>query len=121
MEVIPTKKKRPPYAKKGQTRGPKLEDILKDVANVFKQEIDLIKGDDRHYELVVCRRIYSYVCRKLTNAPLRQIGALINRDHSNVSFHSSNVKHWIKNNDPLFMDEWMDYIEASVLWDSKAN
>lgn len=111
-----TTNKRAPFKKKGQTRGPKLEDILEDVVSVFKQPMDKIKSEDMHAEYVVCRRIYAYVSRELTNAPLRVIGALINKDHSNIHFHHDKVKHWLKVKDPLWMDDWFDFIEASEIW-----
>lgn len=109
-------KKKPPFTKKGQTRGPLLENIISDIARHFKTSNALIKDKDMFGVHVLCRKLYCYVAYKLTNATLREIGAVISKDHSTVIHHRDNVSYWIKKGDPKFIDEWLDYLEDTQLW-----
>lgn len=108
--------KKTPYTKQGQTRGPHLRVILDDVARHFKVASwdALIQTSGR--EILLTRSIYCYVAWKLTNATLREIGALIGVDHAAVSFHRNKIQYWINKGDPKWIDEWFDYLEDTEMW-----
>jgi chromosomal replication initiation ATPase DnaA len=69
-----TSNKKTLFVKKGQTRGPLLENILADVARHYKTSSSILKEKDTHADIVVCRRLYCYIAWKITNATLVEIG-----------------------------------------------
>lgn len=58
--------------------------ILRICCEYFDVPEQKIKSRDRHKKYSVPRHIYNYLSRKFTNCTLRQIGDLINRDHTSV-------------------------------------
>jgi chromosomal replication initiation ATPase DnaA len=102
---------------KCQTKGPELEEILADVARHYKVDIELISKKYMRSDLVLCRRLYFYLAYKLTDAPLTVIGALVGKDHTNVSFHKDAVIEILKDGRDKWMDEWVCYLEdAPNVW-----
>lgn len=102
--------------KKGQTRGPLLENILIDVARHFKKPVIRIKGKDTHAEFVICRRMYCYVAWKITNATLVEIGDVIGQHHSSVIHLKDTASFWVKKGNHAFIDDWLDYLKNTELW-----
>ena len=111
-----TPKKKTPFVKRGQTKGPLLENILIDVAGFYKKSIADIKSKDAHADLVSCRRLYCYIAWQITNATLKEIGAVICREHSNVLHHKNTSAYWVKTGQHEFVDDWFDYLEYTSLW-----
>lgn len=63
---------------------PELDAILEQTAQVFGVTPDEIKSRRRMQAIAKARHAYCLLVRKLTDAPLKQIGALTNRDHTTV-------------------------------------
>lgn len=108
--------KKTPFVRKGQTIGPLLENILVDVARHYKTKASLLKEKDSHADLVVCRRLYCYIAWKITNATLREIGAVISKEHSSVSYLIKKADYWVRNGQHEFIDDWFDWLEGTALW-----
>lgn len=107
-----------PYKRKAQTKGPHLMVILEDISRFYKKtgHAVIMNCDNTTDEYVICRRLYCYVAWRLTNASLQDIGYLIGRDHTNVMYHRDTVADWIKNGQTKWIDEWLDWLEATKLW-----
>jgi chromosomal replication initiation ATPase DnaA len=116
METVAPRRKRKSCPRRGQTFGPKMDDIINDISEVYGLSIEAIKGKIRTWDLVLCRRLFIYICKTKTDAPLRDIGIFLNRDHTNCCYHLSNLRSWIKNKDAVFIDEWDNYVVRSKLW-----
>lgn len=106
------------HKKKAQTQGPHLMSILEDICLFYKKTAYSVidKSDDKSSEYVIIKRLYCYVAYKLTNAPLKDIGALWGKDHSFVITHRDIVVSWIKNGQTKWIDEWFDWLEWTTLW-----
>lgn len=106
------------YKKKAQTRGPHLMSILEDICLFYgKSSHEVIsKTTDKNGRYVVIRRLYCYVAWKITNAPLKDIGAIIDKGHDNVIFHRDTVDNWIKKGRTHWIDEWLDWLKWTTLW-----
>lgn len=106
------------YKKKAQTRGPHLMSILEDICTYYGKSphaiIEEINNTTNEYTII--RRLYCYVAWKITNAPLKDIGALLERDHSYVISHRDIVEGWIKNGRTPWIDEWLDWLEWTTIW-----
>lgn len=98
------------------TKGPELEEILADIAMIFEKDVNEIKKKCMRSDLVLCRRIYCYVACIITNAPFPAIGRLINKDHTNVTYHREEAKNKIRDNNPDIIFDWFDYTNGSELW-----
>lgn len=62
------------------------EKIIETVAAHFDLEVKDLTGKVKTTEIVIPRQISMYLCRELTDAPLKKIGEKLgNRDHSTVS------------------------------------
>lgn len=109
------------YKRKKQTYGPPLEDILNDVAMVFNSAIPMVRSSCKKEKYVICRRIYYYATKYLTNAPLKNVGALLNKDHTNVLFHRGKCNNWINQEDKLFTHAWDKYKRESKIWNKYIN
>ncbi len=103
------------YLKRGLAQ-PSLNDILEDICKCFNQPPEMVKSSSRKRKYVICRRIYCYVASVITYYNCSRIAEYINRDHSSFIYQEERVISWFKLNDPLFMDEWYDYIESSSIW-----
>lgn len=105
------------YKKKKQTYGPPLEDILNDVAMVFNVAIPMVRSSCKKEKYVLCRRIYCYAAKYLTDAPLKNVGILLNKDHTNVLWHRNKCSQWITSGDTIFTHAWNKYKVESKIWD----
>lgn len=109
--------RRPGSTPKYQTKGPNLFSILEDVCQCFNSTTsDVIIKSSRDRDLVKIKRIYCYVSSVLTDAPLKNIAALLGYDHSSVVVHRDNCIDWLNINEPLFLSEWNVYLTNSKMW-----
>lgn len=60
--------------------------------------IDNIKGKYRGRDVVIYRQLFCYISKKFTNASLKKIGFIINRDHS-TTIHSIKTINNLKDTD----------------------
>ena len=68
-------------------RSLRIEDIQKAVADYFRLPVEAIKGKRRTNSIVLPRQIAMYVCRKMTDFSLTDIGSKFgNRDHTTVIY-----------------------------------
>jgi chromosomal replication initiator protein len=74
-----------------------IEQIQKKVAQFYKISEELLKAKKKSQEIVNARQIAMYLCRTLTTASLKMIGAKFgNRDHSTVIHACQQVTENIK-------------------------
>lgn len=111
-----TPKKKTPFEKQGQTRGPLLENIIIDIARHYKTTPTLIRDNTMNGVHAVCRKMYCYIAWKITNATLREIGAVIDKHHSTVIHHKNKVSYWIRMGNHEFIDQWLEYLQGTQLW-----
>lgn len=104
-----------------QKKGPSLDDIFKDICDVFGKSVDEIKTTSRRNGIIVCKRIYCYVSCIITDATLREIGDLYGTDHTTVMYHRHSVIQMKSVNDPYFMESWQNYISNSKIWNQYVN
>lgn len=99
----------------------KLEDILVEICEIFKGDIEKVKNKSRKTEHVKIRHLFFYVaCRILRDkVPLRLIGDFVGGyDHASVIHGREVVQDYIDNKNHWFIDEWIEYEEKSVIWKS---
>lgn len=113
--------KRHAYKTKQQTYGPALEDILDDVAIVFEASIVMVRSTCKKEKYVLCRRIYFYATKYLTDASLKNVGALLNKDHTNPLWHRLKCKQWLIDGDEIFTRAWNKYKVESKIWNQYMN
>lgn len=106
----------PYFKRRGQTTGPHLMEILEDISKHLSKPINLIIETPDKDEYFVCRCLYCYVACKLTNATLKQIGDIINKDHSMVIYYRDRFAYWVKTGDPKWIDTWFDWLERTEIW-----
>lgn len=102
--------------KLSQTYGPDLLELLTEICLIYKQPINLVTSGIRKHELVLCRRVFSYACLILTDATTKEVALIIGKERSNISHHKRSIKKWSSVNDPAFMDEWLIYVNGSLIW-----
>ncbi|MFH0777240.1 MAG: chromosomal replication initiator protein DnaA [Candidatus Eisenbacteria bacterium] len=72
---------------KAADRSLRVEDIQKTVADYFRVPVEAIRGKRRTSSVVLPRQIAMYVCRKMTEFSLAEIGGRFgNRDHTTVLY-----------------------------------
>lgn len=75
--------------------------IIKIVAEHYGITVDDIKSKKRSNEIVYPRHIAMYLCRELTDLPLKSIGERLGRDHSTVMHALDKIKDDMKNTPDL--------------------
>jgi len=72
-------------------------DDLRNIADVVNTAMNCdISTKGRKRNKVNGIKIYSYICRKITDAALVDIGLVINRDHATIMHHSADLKKIIE-------------------------
>ena len=76
-----------------------LEIVVSAGANYYGIDVTAneVMSKDRRQELVAIRCAFFYLCRKHTNKPLSNIGAMFNRDHCTVLHGNRKVQEAAKN------------------------
>ncbi|MCX5801344.1 MAG: chromosomal replication initiator protein DnaA [Candidatus Eisenbacteria bacterium] len=74
-------------------RSLRIDDIQKTVADYFRLPVEAIKGKRRTSSIVFPRQIAMYVCRKMTDFSLADIGTRFgNRDHTTVLYACDKIE-----------------------------
>jgi len=82
---------------KAPERSIRAEDIQKVCADFFRLPLEAIKGKRRTNSIVFPRQVAMYVCRKLTDCSLAEIGAKFgHRDHTTVIYACDKIEQLIK-------------------------
>ncbi len=69
-----------------------IEEIQKGTAGFFNISVEMLTGATRKQEIATARHICMYLCRRLTEAPLKAIGTEFgNRDHTTVIHACRNI------------------------------
>ncbi len=90
--------------KKANEYTPTKEDILSYTSKYFKQEIAVIRGQQRMRDAVTARHLSIYLIRTMTNTSLVDIGKYFdNRDHSTVLYSVKQVEKQIEK-DPAYAE-----------------
>ena len=73
-----------------------LDEIQKRVANYFQVDVSEIRGARRHRSILYPRQVAMFLCRRLTEASLPEIGrAFGGRDHTTVMHAVGKIEHEI--------------------------
>ena len=74
-------------------------EVVSDHFNVPAAEL---KGKKRNAEIVLPRQIVMYLCRKMTDTPLKTIGLILGgKDHASVSHGVKKIEHDVKTDEAL--------------------
>ncbi|MEM1380513.1 MAG: DnaA/Hda family protein [Pseudomonadota bacterium] len=77
------------------------ESILSFTTDLFDVSREELGGRSRKQNIVRARHAFCFAVRKLTDTPLKSIGAVINRDHTTV-MHSVRTAEILAETDPTF-------------------
>ena len=76
--------------------------IIEVVSDHFNVPAAELKGKKRNAEIVLPRQIVMYLCRKMTDTPLKTIGlSLGGKDHASVSHGVKKIEHDVKTDEAL--------------------
>ena len=71
--------------------------IIEVVSDHFNVPAAELKGKKRNAEIVLPRQIVMYLCRKMTDTPLKTIGLILGgKDHASVSHGVKKIEHDVK-------------------------
>ncbi len=76
-------------------RSIRVEDIQKICAEYFRLPLEAIKGKRRTNSIVFPRQVSMYVCRRMTDCSLTEIGAKFGRDHTTVIYACDKIEQTI--------------------------
>ncbi len=78
------------------------EGILTPLSEHFNIPISGLKGKKRNAEIVLPRQIIMYLCRTLTDTPLKAIGAILGgKDHASVNHGVKKIENELKTDEAL--------------------
>ena len=78
------------------------EHIIEVVSDHFNVPAAELKGKKRNAEIVLPRQIVMYLCRKMTDTPLKTIGLILGgKDHASVSHGVKKIEHDVKTDEAL--------------------
>ena len=66
--------------------------ILDGVCDYYGLTVEDLKSESKTKEKVIARQMYFYLADEFSNANFRQIGELINRDHSTVMYAANKIR-----------------------------
>ena len=76
--------------------------IIEVVSDHFNVPAAELKGKKRNAEIVLPRQIVMYLCRKMTDTPLKTIGPILGgKDHASVSHGVKKIEHDVKTDEAL--------------------
>ena len=76
--------------------------IIEVVSDHFNVPAAELKGKKRNAEIVLPRQIIMYLCRKMTDTPLKTIGLILGgKDHASVSHGVKKIEHDVKTDEAL--------------------
>lgn len=76
--------------------------IIEVVSDHFNLPAAELKGKKRNAEIVLPRQIVMYLCRKMTDTPLKTIGLILGgKDHASVSHGVKKIEHDVKTDEAL--------------------
>ena len=76
--------------------------IIDIVSDHFNIPVSELKGKKRNAEIVLPRQIVMYLCRSLTDTPLKAIGALLGgKDHASVNHGVKKIENELKSDEAL--------------------
>ena len=84
------------------TRAVSPELIMDVVSEHFNVPVTELKGKKRNAEIVLPRQIVMYLCRNMTDIPLKSIGALLGgKDHASISHGVRKIENDLKTDEAL--------------------
>lgn len=76
--------------------------IIDVVSEHFNVPVSEIKGKKRNAEIVLPRQIVMYLCRSMTDTPLKAIGMILGgKDHASISHGVKKIEHDIQTDEAL--------------------
>lgn len=87
--------------------------IIDVVSEHFNVPVAELKGKKRNAEIVLPRQIVMYLCRNMTDTPLKSIGMLLGgKDHASISHGVKKIENDIKNDEAL--NNTVDIIKKKI-------
>ena len=89
------------------------EKIIETVSEHFNIPVSELKGKKRNAEIVLPRQIVMYLCRTLTDTPLKSIGLLLGgKDHASVNHGVKKIQKEILTDEAL--NNTVDIIKKKI-------
>ena len=87
--------------------------VMEVVADHYNIPVSDIKSSKRNREVAVPRQIIMYLCRKMTECPLKTIGIAVGgKDHSTISHGIEKIENDLKTDESLKKD--IDIISKKI-------
>lgn len=100
-----------------QKRRYSLEEILKEMCDLFREDIERVKSPRRWGNLIRIRRLFSYVASEMTDFSLLEISyAMGGHEHSKASHLRDKARDFFSIQEEKFMSDWSFYTANSVIW-----
>jgi chromosomal replication initiation ATPase DnaA len=94
-----------------------IEQVFNEVCEIFAQEPKKVKSKNRGAKNILCRSIISYVCCRVTNSTLKEIGEYLGRrDHTTIIHNRNKIANFLSVRDGYFMRDWEIFTSQSKLW-----
>lgn len=90
--------------------------LLDKICTVMELSVDDIISSSRAPRLVMARAVFSYIARE-RGLSLIDIGDVINRDHSSITYYLKNLDSYLDKERPFFREEVyneMEYIKQRL-------
>lgn len=76
--------------------------IMEVVSEHFNISVEDLCGKKRNAEIVLPRQIFMYLCRSLTDTPLKMIGSMLGgKDHTSISYGVRKIEEDLKDDEAL--------------------
>ncbi len=96
-----------------------LQEILVELCHIFEVDIESVKSSSRHAPYVKVRRLFCFICSKITNYSLFEISTAIGGcEHSNALHHRNKAQGFMDIKDEIFLAEWHLYTTNSSIWNN---
>ena len=87
--------------------------IMEIVSEHYSISVQDLKSTKRNANIAIPRQIAMYLCREMTDAPLKTIGLMLGgKDHSTISYGAEKIAEEIKINDTL--NNTVDIIKKKI-------
>jgi len=97
-----------------------LDDLLADIAGVFKVDLDILKSGDRQELTVLVRQFFYFIARTKKNCKYKLLTDKMRRvDHSSAIHLIKKTRAQFYVKDPDFIDLWNHYLDNSKLYNQK--
>jgi chromosomal replication initiation ATPase DnaA len=94
-----------------------MNDLLNDIADVFKVDIAFVKNGDKQQLTVLIRQFFCYIARKKKNCQHNHMAPVIGRQNHSTCIHLiKKTEALFAIRDSNFLDLWNHYLRNSKLY-----